>query len=209
LDLSENKIITLPPKISNFQSIKQLHLQKNRLTALPDEVGCLKTLELLDVSYNKISELPSSLVGCSALKTLNASNNVLTNFPLGVCHALQIEHVDLSNNLIEKLPDEINQLNAIELNLNRNRINKLNDNLADCKNLRVFRVEENCLDKREFTPKILGSSSISLITYSGNLFQGSLLVSILNNYSISDKDFQALPGHEKYEERFTATKRKI
>lgn len=174
LDLSENKIVTLPPKISNFQSLKQLHLQKNRLTTLSDEIGCLKTLELLDVSFNKLNELPSSLAGCSALKTLNASNNVLTAFPIGVCHALQIEHVDLSNNTIEKIPDEINQLNAIELNLNRNRLNKLNDNLAECKKLRVFRVEENCLDQSAFSPKILGSSSISLIAYSGNLFQGNI-----------------------------------
>ncbi|KAI6184495.1 Leucine-rich repeat-containing protein 57 [Aphelenchoides bicaudatus] len=195
LDLSENKIVSLPPKISSFQSLKQLHLQRNRFTLLPDEIGCLKTLELLDVSFNKLSTLPSSLAGCSALKTLNASNNVLTDFPVGVCHALQVDNVDLSNNLIETLPDDISHLNAIELNLNKNRLNKLNDNLADCKNLRVFRVEENCLDKCEFTPKILGESTISLITYSGNLFQ--------------DKDFQALPQHEKYEARFSASKRKI
>lgn len=193
MDLSENKIVHIPPKISNFQSLKQLHLQKNRLIDLPDEIGCLKNLEHLDVSFNKLSELPSSIAGCSALKTINASNNAITNFPIGVCHALQIEVVDLSSNLITELPD-IGQLNAIELNLNRNRLNKLNDSLADCKNLRVLRVEENCLDKKEFTEKILANSSISLITHSGNLFQ--------------DKDFQGLSGFDDYQLRFTATKRK-
>lgn len=146
------------------------------------------------MSFNKLNELPLSIAGCSSLKTLNASNNTLTNFPVGVCHALQVELVDLSNNLITALPDEVGQLNAIELNLNRNQLNKLNDKLAECKNLRVFRVEENCLDKKEFTKQILASSSISLITYSGNLFQ--------------EKDFQELQGYDEYQGRYTATKRK-
>ncbi|KAI6234124.1 Histone acetyltransferase [Aphelenchoides fujianensis] len=95
----------------------------------------------------------------------------------------QLEHLDLSNNLITSLPDDIAHLTAMELNLNRNRLSALNDHLADCKLLRVLRVEENCLEKRAFTKKILAQSSISLITYSGNLFQ--------------DNEFQDLQGYEE------------
>lgn len=204
-----------------FRSLKQLNLQKNRLTFLPDEIGCLKTLESLDVSFNKLNNLPDSIAGCSSLKTLNASNNNIQTFPVGVCHALQIEHVDLSNNVIEKLPDEIGQLNAIELNLNRNRLNKLSDNLSKCQNLRVLRLEENCLDKREFTPQILGSSSVSLIACSGNLFQSKEFQELpgYDNYQVSDieirqvsyqvsQQFRHHDSSYSLQERFTATKRK-
>lgn len=89
---------------------------------------------------------------------------------------------------------QIKDLKATELNLNRNRLSSLNDNLALCPNLKVFRVDENCLEKRAFTEKILKESTLSLITYNGNLFQ--------------DSDFQHLPGYEQYQDRFTATKRK-
>jgi len=43
--------------------------------------------------------------------------------------------------------------------------------------------------------EFLERSQLSLITFEGNLFQ--------------EKDFQALPGYDKYEERFTATKRRL
>lgn len=169
-------------------------MQKNHLSLIPDEIGTLTNLEHIDVSFNKLSELPNSISSCSSLKTFNASNNIISLFPVGICNAPAIESVDLSNNQIKTIPDEISRLNAIELNLDRNQLSKLNNKLADCRNLRVLRVEENCLDKNEFTEKILGSSPISLIKYSGNLFQ--------------EKDFQQLPGYESYQERFTATKRK-
>lgn len=58
----------------------------------------------------------------------------------------------------------------------------------------MFRVDENCLQKVQFSKEILAESNISLITYAGNLFQ--------------DKDFQNLPGYEVYQDRFFATRRK-
>ncbi|KAI6179263.1 Leucine-rich repeat-containing protein 57 [Aphelenchoides besseyi] len=185
LDLSQNKIISIPARVGQFASLKQLNFSHNRLEELPDEIGCLKTLETLDVSNNRLTCLPDSLAGCSSLKILNASNNAISVFPTSVCHAFQIEHLDFSCNEITSLPDEIAHLTAVELNLNRNRLSSLNESLADCKNLRVFRVEENCLEKKAFSKKILGSSSISLITYSGNLFQ--------------DTEFQDLPGYDQYQ----------
>lgn len=85
-------------------------------------------------------------------------------------------------------------MQATELILNNNRLRLLHPNLSKCPRLKILRVEENCLDKFQFPPEILIHSQISLIAFSGNLFQFS--------------DFQQLPGYEEYQERYTAIKRK-
>ena len=83
----------------------------------------------------------------------------------------------------------------MELILNKNQLNSLPENLAKCRNLKVLRVEENCLNKTDFHQSILAESQLNLIVFEGNLFQ--------------ERDFQQLPGYEQYQERFTAVKKKM
>ncbi|VDO68986.1 unnamed protein product [Heligmosomoides polygyrus] len=196
LELSQNKIKELPPSIGEFTLLKQLHLSENALTAIPDEIGMLKNLEVLNLQSNKLSTLPDSLVGCTSLKTLNISSNSFTRFPVPVCHLMSLETLNLAQNAITELPDQVSSLNASEVNLNQNRLNFLNaDALAKCPHLKILRLEENCLAKTEFTVNLLSHSPVSIISCSGNVFQ--------------DREFQDLPGYEDYQERFTATRRKM
>lgn len=46
----------------------------------------------------------------------------------------------------------------------------MSDAVAECPNLRVLRLEENCLELSTFTPKILRDSAISLLAVEGNVF---------------------------------------
>lgn len=46
----------------------------------------------------------------------------------------------------------------------------MSDCVADCPNLKVLRLEENCLPLSSFTPKILRDSAISLLAVDGNIF---------------------------------------
>ncbi|VDM67760.1 unnamed protein product [Strongylus vulgaris] len=196
LELSQNKIKELPSDIGSFRALKQLHLAENVLTELPDEIGSLSNLEILNVHSNKLSLLPDSIVGCTSLKTLILSANNFIQFPIPVCHLMSLETVNLAQNTITELPDDISSINASELNLNQNRLNFLNaDALSKAAHLKILRVEENCLAKTEFTPQLLIHSTISIISHSGNIFQ--------------DREFQDLPGYEEYQERFTATRRKM
>ncbi|VIO92904.1 Leucine Rich Repeat family protein [Brugia malayi] len=196
LDVSQNKIRTLPTFIGSFSNLKQLHLSNNELKNLPDEMGVLKKLEVLDLSCNQLNSLPESLAGLCSLKTLNISKNKFVHLPVCVCHLSELNILDASSNLIEFLPDEVKFLKTSELNLNQNRLNSLNaTNLVHCEALRTLRVEENCLNKTDFISDFLSNSNVSLIAYAGNLFQ--------------DKDFQNLPGYEEYQNRYTATKRKM
>ncbi|CCD73228.1 Disease resistance R13L4/SHOC-2-like LRR domain-containing protein [Caenorhabditis elegans] len=196
LELSENKIREIPIFIGQFSQLKQLHLANNCLEFLPDELGSMKKLEILNLAGNKLKALPDTIVGCTDLKTIDLSSNVFTVFPVAVIGCLQLDILNLNGNQIESLPDDISNLKVIELSLNQNRLSSLNpSNLAKTTRLRTLRLDENCLEKSEFTRDLLESSTISVMSYDGNRFQL--------------KDFQDLPGYDAYQERFTATKRKI
>ncbi|GMT13722.1 hypothetical protein PFISCL1PPCAC_5019, partial [Pristionchus fissidentatus] len=196
LDLSQNKLKELPPFIALFQELKQLHLTDNVLESIPDEIGELRKLEVLNISQNKLKELPKTLVGCKALRTVNAAQNNLTSFPVVLCHCRELDIVNVSSNRITEFPDDIATLMVSELVANQNQLSRLNSvALTKCERLRTLRVEENCLGKEQFDKHLLENSSISLITHVGNLFQ--------------DREFQDLPGYGAYQERYTATRKKM
>ena len=210
LDLSQNRIPSLPPFFGQFEILKQLHLDDNLLTSLPEELGNLKKLEVLNLSGNQLTSLPDTLIGCLALTNLNVSGNQFTTFPTVICLLPRVDIVDISNNAINELPNEvslafyfcivhidflqISQISVTELNLNNNKLTTLNPALASARKLRILRVESNQLPKKAFTKELLEVSQLCLIEFSNNQFQ--------------QKDFQGLEGYEKYEERFTANRRK-
>lgn len=73
LDLSHNKLETLPAEIGQLSALRSLNLRDNYLRSLPEEIGSLKNLEELDISATKIELLPKSIVNLKNLKeiTLN------------------------------------------------------------------------------------------------------------------------------------------
>ena len=173
LDLSENKIREIPKFFINLSALKKLHLADNFISLLPEEIGCLKSLELLNISNNQLTQLPDTLIGCHSLTNINLSGNQFVEIPIVIVNLPNIEVIDLSANLIETIPEDIRNLQAVELNLNRNRLRLLHPNLAKCPRLKILRVDENCLEKFQFSHEILAHSQISLISFSGNLFQFS------------------------------------
>ena len=68
LDLSENKLSTIPSEIGSFEQLKHLKLSKNRLASLPDSIGRLGKLESLSVCDNLLKSLPQSVAQLSHLK---------------------------------------------------------------------------------------------------------------------------------------------
>jgi Leucine-rich repeat (LRR) protein len=83
LDVSYNKLSTLPESIEGFKSLKSLNVRCNELVKLPETIGKLTMLNTLDISYNRLSVLPESI----------------TNLPLEDC--------TVRGNALHKLPEKI------------------------------------------------------------------------------------------------------
>ena len=89
---------------------------------IPEEIGDLKKLESLSLQNNRILRLPLSLNKLSALRDINLSRNYVSNFPIQLGGLKHLNLVDLSHNKLAALPNEIKDVEAIEINLNQNQV---------------------------------------------------------------------------------------
>ncbi|CAL1541842.1 unnamed protein product [Lymnaea stagnalis] len=195
VDLSDNKILQLPPWFVTLASLKNFTLNNTKIAELPEDFGKLKKLEVISLSGNSLTHLPRSFSNLTNLKTLTLSGNHFKTFPPELLVLPQLDVVDLSQNSITELPFEMSGLQAVELNLNQNQVSRMPESIARCPRLKVLRMEENCLEISAFTPDIMKTSKISLFAVEGNMFDMKM--------------FHQLDGYDEYMERFTATKKKI
>ncbi|XP_068989874.1 leucine-rich repeat-containing protein 59 isoform X2 [Neodiprion pinetum] len=78
LDLSNNRLVSLPKTFATLTHIVKLDLSKNQLTELPENFGDMRQLKYLDLYSNNISRLPLSLGELKNLKWLDLKENPLT-----------------------------------------------------------------------------------------------------------------------------------
>ncbi|XP_041974169.1 leucine-rich repeat-containing protein 57-like [Aricia agestis] len=195
LDLSKNKIPGIPDDISKFKFIKQLNLSSNSIQNVPTALANLKKLELLNLSCNNIASLPDSFENLSNLKQLYLNNNKFKLFPKQILELKNLEVIDLSNNKLVSLPDGMSKLTAAEMNLSRNEISSLSEDLHEAPKLKILRLEENCLSLDAIKPSLLRDSKIHTLNIDGNLFE--------------PKQLASLEGYNEYTERYTAMKKKM
>ena len=223
------------PWFANQSRLRMLHTQSqctsyfslfHLLACLPDELGNLKKLETLNLSHNSLATLPDSFVNLKCLRTVVLSRNRFTTVPLCICQLTHADFVDLSANKIVIIPDGIQVISAVEINLNQNQINRVPEAVASCKRLKVLRLEENCLYESGIPPVVLAASTISLLCLQGNPLDFSelrsmpeydkvcLLVNglhVLGSRPLNVYPFtlcQFLCQSFQYMERFTASRRK-
>ncbi|VDK59823.1 unnamed protein product [Anisakis simplex] len=84
LDVSCNRLRTIPADIALLKLLRVLNLRDNHLTRLPSELSRME-LRVLDVSENEIGELPSELRHMSSLVELCTYGNPLTTPPATIC----------------------------------------------------------------------------------------------------------------------------
>jgi len=197
LDLSGNKLKVLPGLLcTKFNGhLKQLKIDLNKIDQLPDEFGVMFKLETFSGSNNHLYQLPASFGALVALKTLNLSANRFSSFPTALCELENLQVLDISQNSITHLPDKVGQLAAVEVNLNQNRLEGLAEAITLAPNLKILRLQENCLPLDAFTKRIFQESKLTVLAVEGNLFPM--------------KDFQSLDGYDAYADRSTEVKKKI
>jgi len=195
LDLSANKITSIPRWISNFKALRTLNINGNRLTNLPEEIGNLVKLETLLISGNLLKILPKSLAKLENLKEIDASRNHIQEFPIALSTLNRLDLIDLNENKIKAIPDGVEGLQITEMSLNQNQISAISPALAKCARLKTLRLEENCLTVDAIPTDLLADSTVSTLNLNGNLF---------NQKQLAESD-----GYEKYMERYTAVRRKM
>ena len=107
LDLSNNRLTSLPDVIGSLKNLTCLYLYNNRLTSLPDTIGALQNLQRLLIHNNQLTSLPDTIGALISLTELVLHNNRLTSLPNTMGALQNLQNLVLTSNSIDALPLEI------------------------------------------------------------------------------------------------------
>ncbi len=141
LDLSYNKINTIPPEFCLMKSLVSIDISFNCLESLPLNFGTFSGLHSLNASHNKMSRLPPTFRHLRCLEELYLSSNsfICLEHILFSCLSIKILHFEA--NRIKYLPPEICATASLEeLNLRHNDIRSIPLDLAHHINSRGHRI---------------------------------------------------------------------
>ncbi|NXA07166.1 PIDD1 protein, partial [Sapayoa aenigma] len=146
LDLSFNRLSTLPTCILHLSSLRELLVSHNSLMALPEDFGCLSKLTFFSAMKNQLKGLPQSIGELSMLQTLDLSENALELLPEEVGNLHNCTELYLSGNHLSSIPDSLANLKSLrQLHLHSNLLVTVPASLASLPNLSRLDLQNNCL----------------------------------------------------------------
>ncbi|MCL1803345.1 MAG: leucine-rich repeat domain-containing protein [Eubacteriaceae bacterium] len=181
IDLHGNEL----ESVANLEScpmLEMLNLSGNKLASVPTGLTKLREVSFLDLSNNMIGSVPS-LSNLSKLISINLDGNKLTEVPLSFSPSMPLTTLKLSNNSITSIPEGLADYSSLEfLYLNVNCIEELPSFLANMPKLRVLQVSLNNIDLSE-SSAIISQLSNKLDSLSYRLQAQPLTLSISRDKS--------------------------
>jgi hypothetical protein len=153
LDLSGNKLNSLPSTFDRLHQIKILFLSDNCFEEIPKVIGKCQHLEMVGFKSNQI-------------KTIDEEA-----FPK------ELRWLILTNNQIQKLPESMGDCYRLQkCGLAGNQLKALPKSMVNCQNLELLRISANQLT--EFPAFLLELPKLTWLAFAGNPFCDSHLESI-------------------------------
>ncbi len=116
LDVSFNKLTSLPAGFSHIRNLRFVWLAGNSLRKLPSDFAkCRSTLTFLDISHNPFRNLPAAVYKCCNLVELKASHIDLWELSPEIGALEKLEHLHLAGNALSKLPDALAALKQLQV----------------------------------------------------------------------------------------------
>ncbi len=101
--------------LQNPDSVFILDLSRDKLKTVPTDVFKLSKLQVLNLSHNNLKQLPAEIGLLTNLQQLNLSNNNLKELPTSIGDLINLTYLGLNRNLIEALPAEMGKLKSLEV----------------------------------------------------------------------------------------------
>ena len=116
LDLSNNKIKSIPHWIVELEYLESINLENNRLDSINLSTFKLINLRKLDLNNNQISLIPSQIEGLKQLEILNLESNKLKKLPKQIKSLNNLKKLMLWYNFLGK--NEIKKIKKLLPNTN-------------------------------------------------------------------------------------------
>jgi len=139
-------LIEFPDVLYNYaDTLEILDLSVNKLSTLPDDIHRFTKLKIAFFSQNKFTVFPKQLAKCPSLTMIGFKSNQIVEIPEDAL-PLHIQWLTLTDNRIEKLPSSIGQCTRLQkFAIAGNRLTALPVELSFCKNLELLRISANQL----------------------------------------------------------------
>ncbi len=127
-------------------SLETLDLSGNRLRSLPSDFGRLQRLKVVFFSNNQFEAVPSVLADCPALSMVGFKSNHIAEFAENSLPS-QVRWLILTDNRLAQLPASLGQLSGLQkLMLAGNQLRSLPPEMANCDRLELIRLSANRLE---------------------------------------------------------------
>jgi len=114
LDLSGNKLSSLPDDLYRLHKLRILFCSDNQFTRLPEVLGKCPQLSMAGFKANQIREVPAASLGKS-LRWLILTDNKITELPAAIGQCTQLQKLMLAGNQLTSLPKEMAACSKLEL----------------------------------------------------------------------------------------------
>ncbi|MUJ24043.1 leucine-rich repeat-containing protein kinase family protein [Aliivibrio fischeri] len=189
LDLSNNRLTTLPNEINQLSKLKIFFASNNPFTVFPDVLAQCENLEMIGFKSCQIKQIPENAFP-PKLRWLILTDNQLETVPdaLGECNLMQ--KLALAGNKLTDLPDNLSQLHNLELlRISANQLTKCPDQLLDLPKLAWFAFAGNPFCKSDLKIKSVPTVSSSDYTLENVLGQGASGVISKARWNKAQTDF--------------------
>ena len=150
------------------ETLEILDLSGNRLATLPDDLLRLHRLRILFCSDNRFTELPAVLGQCAELEMIGFKANRICQVPATALPP-KLRWLILTDNRIAELPPEIGRCTRLQkLMLAGNQLRTLPTEMANCSGLELLRIAANQL--AALPDWLLTLPKLSWLAFAGNPF---------------------------------------
>jgi len=110
IDFSKMKLTAIPVEVFACRNLVYLNLNNNKIDSIPPRIGELKQLRVLQMAHNKLTHLPAEIGRCDSLRSLILNQNRINDIVPEIGQLSHLAVLDLWGNNVTVLPKEIGRL---------------------------------------------------------------------------------------------------
>lgn len=173
LDLSNNRLTSLPEELSKLHRLKIIFASNNHFEVLPTVLGNCPNLEMVGFKANKIKQVPEGSLPLK-LRWLILTDNHITSLPNSIGERYKLEKLALAGNRLQTLPKSMSQLHKLELiRISANRLEQCPDHILTLPKLAWLAFSGNPFAQTNVSIKSVPTVKSAEFTLQGILGQGA------------------------------------